>query len=384
MVAEGPTSRAGAGSSPAAGDHVRLLLFSDLRIDTTYEWAPPEIADARREASREALVAVLGEARHRSVDAIACAGDLFNRRTVKPANVQWLAAALRSTGIPVLIAPGNEDFIGPLGGYTAQEWPDNVTVFETQDFSPVEIVDGVMIWGAAHTEAHRARSFLDGARADRPGTNIALFHAAEISGVGRESLADPCAEFDENALERAGFDHALVGHYELPHFGVLHTYAGAPVAHRFGVRGQRGAVVVTIGRDGVVDRELVPISSPDLQDIQVDLSGARSKSDVLRRVGDALNGSSGVVLLVLAGRLAPDIAVTRDDLVRLASTPDSVIVQWDVGVDLDVDQVSDEPTIRGQFVRDVMSGDLAEDRQQRALLIGLRALSGDDHLEGPR
>ena len=360
-----------------------MLLFSDLRLDTTYKWAPPEIAGARREAAREALVAVLGEARQRSVDAIAIAGDLFSRRTVRPANMQWLAAALRSTGVPVLIAPGNEDFIGPLGGYTAHEWPDNVTVFETRDFSPVEMVDGVTIWGAAHTEAHQARSFLDGVRVDRPGTNIALFHGTETGGIGREPLADPCAEFDENALERAGFDHALVGHYERPHLGVLHTYAGAPVAHRFGLRGPHGAVVVTIGRDGVVDRDLVPIGSPDLQDIHVDLSGARSKRDVLRRVGDVLTGSSGVVLLVLDGRLAPDVAVTRDDLVRLAPTPDSVIVQWDVGVDLDVDQVSHEQTIRGQFVRDVVSGDLAEDRQRRALLIGLRALAGEDHLEGP-
>jgi hypothetical protein len=59
------------------------------------------------------------------------------------------------------------------------------------------------------------------------------------------------------------------------------------------------------------------------------------------------------------------------------------MIQWDVNVDIDVDRVSDEVTVRGQFVRDVMTGDLAQERQQRALLIGLRALAGDDELEGP-
>ena len=88
--------------------------------------------------------------------------------------------------------------------------------------------------------------------------------------------------------------------------------------------------------------------------------------------------------VVLVGRLAPDIVVTRDDLVRLAPTPEGVMIQWDVSVDIDVDRVSEEPTIRGQFVRDVISGGLAEERQQRALLIGLRALAGDLELEGPR
>jgi DNA repair protein SbcD/Mre11 len=383
-VVQGGHSSAQGAPAGTVGERLRLLLFSDLRIDTTYEWATPEIADARRKAAREALVAVLGEARHRSVDAIACAGDLFNRRTVKPAHVQWLAAALRSSGVPVLIAPGNEDFIGPLGGYTAQEWPTNVTVFDTQTFEPVEIVKGINIWGAAHTEAHRARSFLDGFHVDRPGINIALFHGTETSGADREPAADPCAAFDQSALDRAGFDHALLGHYDLPHFAARHTYAGAPIAHRFGLRGPRGAVVVTIGADGAINREFVPVSSPILQDVEVDLTGAMSKHDVVRRVKDALSDSSGIVLLVLVGRIAPDIVIPRGDLLGLAPTADDLMIQWDVSVDIDVDRVSDEATIRGQFVRDVMTGDLVQERQQRALLIGLRALAGNDQLEGPR
>lgn len=381
---EGAHSRADAASSPMNGGQFRLLLFSDLRLDTTYSWAPPEIADSRREAAREALVAILGEARRRSVDAIVCAGDLFNRRTVKPASVQWLAAALRSAGVLVLIAPGNDDFVGPLGGYSAQEWPDNVTVFETPDFRPVEVTGGLTIWGAAHTEAHRSRTFLGVAPAVRPGVNLALFHGAEVSGADREPATDPCAEFDERSLQGAGFDHALVGHYDLPHFGHRHTYAGAPIAHGFGLRGPRGAVVVTIAPDGTIDRELVQISSPDLQHIQVDLNGLTSTREVLQRVEAALSDCVGVVLLSLGGRIVPEIVVTRDDLVRLAPIPDGLIVDWGVGVDLDIDRVSDEPTIRGQFVRDVMSGHLTEGREQRALLIGLRALAGTDQLEAPR
>lgn len=125
---------------------LRVLLFSDLHLDRAYEWAPPGIGEARRAAAREALIAILGDARRQGVDAIACAGDLFNRRTVSPANMQWLAAAFRSASVPVLIAPGNDDFIGPLGGYTSHDWPENVTVFDSDRFSPVD-VDGVTIWG---------------------------------------------------------------------------------------------------------------------------------------------------------------------------------------------------------------------------------------------
>ncbi|MGH9761486.1 MAG: metallophosphoesterase family protein, partial [Blastocatellia bacterium] len=40
-----------------------------------------------------------------------------------------------------------------------------------------------------------------------------------------------------------------------------------------------------------------------------------------------------------------------------------------------------EPTVRGQFVKDVMASELGEDERLRVLLTGLRALEGRDDLE---
>lgn len=360
-----------------------MLLFSDLHLDRAYEWAPPGIGEARRAAAREALIAILGDARRQGVDAIACAGDLFNRRTVSPANMQWLAAAFRSASVPVLIAPGNDDFIGPLGGYTSHDWPENVTVFDSDRFSPVD-VDGVTIWGAAHTAAHRSRSFLDGFEVDGRGVNIALFHGAETSGKLREPGADPCAEFDEADLERAGFEHALVGHYQQPHFGRLYTYPGAPIAHAFGPGATGGVVVVTLRHDGSFERDFIPVPSPEMHDVDVDVTGAKSKADVLLQTKGVVAGRSGVIRLSLMGRLSAGIVLTRGDLASLTSSPDNLLIRWNVKVDVDIDDYTEEPTIRGQFLRDLISGDVSNERRDRVLLIGLRALAGHDELEGPR
>jgi DNA repair exonuclease SbcCD nuclease subunit len=363
---------------------VRLLLFSDLHLDRPYLWAPPAIAEARRTAAREALVSLLGEARTRSVDAIACAGDLFDRRTVKPASLRWLTAALRSTGVPVLVAPGNEDYVGPLGGYSSHEWPDNVTVFDTDRFAPVELGSGVTVWAAAHTEAHRTRSLLDGFTVDRQGVNLALFHGADIGGRDREPESDPCATFTEAALERAGIDHALVGHYRHHHFGARHTYPGAPLAHDFGPSATGGAVLVTVTPGGAVDREYFPVPSPGLHEIEVDLTGATSPAEVMSRAGSSLTGWEGVVRVTLTGRLSPDVELRREDFDGLAGPSTAVIVGFRAGVDVDVDTLRDEPTIRGQFVRDVHDAGLADDRRDSVLRIGLRALAGHSELEALR
>jgi DNA repair exonuclease SbcCD nuclease subunit len=364
---------------------VRLLLFSDLLLDRPYEWAPPAVAAARRAAAREALVALLGTARERQVDVIACAGNLFDRRTVAPVTMQWLIAALRSARTQVLVAPGSRDFVGPLGGYSCHFWPENVTVFETDRLAPVEVADGVTVWGAAHTEAHRARSFLDRLEVDRDGVNLALFQGAERVGFEREPDLEQCAPFDEQAIEAAGFDHALVGHYHQPHFGRLHTYPGAAIAHEPGRLATGGAVLVTLLSDGTVDREHIELASPALHEVEVDLTGVRSVRDALKRTGAALDGCSGVVRLRLTGSVSPDIVLQREDLVGLAPTVDDLLLDWRVDIDIDLDDLADEQTVRGQFVRDVLgASNLSEESRQRVLLIGLRALAGSDVLEGPR
>ncbi len=371
--------------SPQRDGRLRLLLFSDLLLDCPYEWAPPALADARRTAAREALVELLGTARQHGVDVIACAGDLFDRRTVRPDTIQWLIAAFRSAGVRVLIAPGNRDFVGPLGGYTRHEWPNNVSIFDTDRFAPVEVADCVTIWGAGHTEAHRDRSFLDRFDVDRDGVNFALFHGAERSGFEREPYLDACATFEEAAIGRAGFDHALVGHYQQPCLGRLHTYPGAPIAHGFGAKPAGGAVLVTLQNDGSIEREYLGLTSPELHDVEVDLSGVRSTKDAIRRAQDAVGDRSGTLRLRLVGRVPPNLLLQREQFLGLGASADELLLEWDAEVDVDLEQLADEQTVRGQFVRDVLSSArLTDELRQRVLLVGLRALAGSDALEAPR
>lgn len=363
---------------------VRVLLFSDLQLDRPYEWAPPAVADARRNACREALVELLSVARSHDVDVVACAGDLFERRSVRPGTMRWLIAALRSASVPVLIAPGNRDFVGPLGGYSEHEWPENVTVFESERFSPWNGGEGVTIWGAAHTEPHRARSFFDGFQVDRDGLNLALFHGAERSGFDRESGTDPCAQFDERDIEANGFNHALVGHYQKAHFGSMHTYPGAPIAHDFGDSGTGGAAVLTLSEDGIVDRRFLEVSSPGVYTVEIDVTGSKSIEDVLRRVASR-GERDGMTRLRLVGRLHPDIVLTREELLASIGGNYELSIEWTAEVDIESDQLANEETVRGQFVRDVLAAShLGAERQQHVLLIGLRALAGSDVLEGPR
>jgi hypothetical protein len=81
--------------------------------------------------------------------------------------------------------------------------------------------------------------------------------------------------------------------------------------------------------------------------------------------------------------VSPEIELRREDFLRLVSSADDLLLDWDADVDLD--ELADEQTVRGQFVRDVLaSGHISDNRREHVLLIGLRALAGSDVLEGPR
>jgi hypothetical protein len=49
----------------------------------------------------------------------------------------------------------------------------------------------------------------------------------------------------------------------------------------------------------------------------------------------------------------------------------------------DLETIRSEPTVRGQFVRDVLAAGFAPDHERRVLTTGLRALDGRDDLEVP-
>ncbi len=291
--------------------------------------------------------------------------------------------ALEAAGMPVLIAPGNDDWLGPRMGFTQHTWPSNVTIFNEETFTPYPVTDGLTIWGTAHRRGHGDRSFFHGAQVDRGGMNLALFHAAERSGLDREPLLDPCRAFDEAEIGQAGFDHALVGHYQRHHLGDLHTYPGAPLPHDPALGPTGGVVELELSGDDRVKAEFVPIPTSPLQDVEVDLSGASDDRAVQQRVATAIQVLAGTVRIRLIGIVSIDINIRPHALGELATEADrAFVVTDDLRVETHEEARIDEPTVRGAFIRLVLDApELPDGQRQRVLEAGLRALDGQDALQ---
>ncbi|MFD4675049.1 exonuclease SbcCD subunit D [Lentzea sp. NPDC058450] len=218
---------------------MKLLLFADLHLDTRFPSAGPE----RRQALRETLGHIVDLAQESEVDAMLCAGDLYEHERCSPSTASFLQSSF-DCPIPVFLVPGNDDWYGPHSVYQQVDWTPNVHVFSSGSLTPVELADGVTLWGAANVGPGPARDVLDGFAVNRGGVNLALCHGSAPGDVAI-----------------TGLDHAFLGHVHTPEHAAHYTFPGNPDPLTPGETGERGAVLCTVNEDGSVSREVFDVSA---------------------------------------------------------------------------------------------------------------------------
>ena len=366
---------------------MKIVHFADLHLDAGFAWAGADgkVARQRRQSLRDSLRRIAALVRDIDAGALFCGGDLYEHDRVTPDTARFLQATFADLAPrPVYLAPGNHDWYGPDSLYALVDWSPNVHIFVEPRLNPVSLADGLTLWGAAHCAPANTGNFFDGFRADSPGVHVALCHAAERTGLAEQGGdKQPHAAFDAEDIERAGVAHAFLGHYHRPRDAARHTYPGNPDPLAFGEDGERGAVVATIAADGTLTRQRHDVATTAAHDLRLDVTGCASQQDVRNRLTQAADGRHGVARLTVEGELHPEVDLREEDLRQaLHELFDAAQVRFGaLHVGYDIEEIGREPTVRGQFVRDVQAAGLPEDEARRVLAAGLRALAGRDDLE---
>ena len=366
---------------------MKLLAFSDVHLDSKFGWASRDVARRQRQRLREGVTWAFERARAEGAAAVLIGGDLFEHELVAPDTVAFLRRTFEQSGLPVFAAPGNHDYADKESPYRRVDWPDNVHVFRETRFTPAPLADGVTIWGAAHRKPADTRGFFDdgfrvGTSADGEspgggdGVHIAVFHGEERhAAFGGQYRHAP---FDGDRIAAAGFDHAVVGHSHKPADRPTWTRLGS--LERLKFNEVYGSAVTLEIEDGRVTRRRLDPRPPALHTLSVDLTEVENPGQARDRVRDALSGMAGAARLRLIGE-PDDLHLHEDDFATSSfELPDGI---EQVLVDIsgltppyDLEQIEQEPTVRGMFVRRVREGDLDPETERIVLLAGLRALDG--------
>jgi exonuclease SbcD len=153
----------------------------------------------------------------------------------------------------------------------------------------------------------------------------------------------------------------------------------------FGETGMRGVVLVTVNGDGSVARQRFAVATSAVHDVTVDLTGVTHSGEVPARVLDAVAALSGVARVTVGGEIGPEVDLRLQDIVAACPAHLDALVPrlGAVTVSYNFDELEKEPTVRGQFVRDVRADTtISEEQRRKVLITGLRALHGRrDELE---
>lgn len=363
-----------------------IVHFADLHLDTPFRQGGPAIARRRRQHLRDVLVAVVDLTLEVKADALFCGGDLYEHEMTAPDTGDFIRSQFeRLDTVPVLVAPGNHDWLGPTSIYRQTRWSPNVHIFDSRELRPWELADGFTIWGGAHLVPASSPGFLEAFRVDRDGVNVGLFHGSLRSGLSFQGEGkQPHAPFDADQIPASGLRHAFVGHFHQPSDGEWHTYPGNPEPLTFGELGERGVVIAEIAQDGSVTRTRRRVARSSVDDITVDITHCSNAQEIRDLVQAELSGRSGYIRLTLEGDLEHDVPLATDDFDSLAPNLDGLVVRLgNITPAYDIDAIAEQTgTVRGRFVEDVRAATGLDDETRRRILItGLRALDGRSDLD---
>ncbi len=293
----------------------RFVHAADIHLDSPLKGLAGQegsTAERVRTATREALDQLISLAIEENVSFLVIAGDLYDGswRDYKTGLFYvGQMGRLNKVGIPVYLLHGNHDAESQIT--KRLELPDNVHVFgarvpETFDLGELSV--------ALHGQSFRQRDVTENLVLNYPAPvsgafNIGVLHTS-LGGMGGHANYAPCSIDD---LVNKGYDYWALGHVhqaavlrEEPHIVFPGNLQGRHVREI----GAKGANLVTVEDNEIVDLASVPCDVVRWLVLSVSLSDADSMGDVTERVRDALlsavaNDADGRLLacrVVLEGR----------------------------------------------------------------------------------
>lgn len=353
---------------------MKLLHAADFHLDAPFAALSPEKAALRREEGRALLGRLAHLASRHGADLVLLAGDLFDGQTVYRETLDALTQALGEIPCPVFIAPGNHDPFTPASPYAALTWPENVTIFTSEEvFSKPLPQLGCVVHGVGFCHSRVDIDLLAGFQAPHDGLlHIGVVHGDVCKG---NSLYNPMGE---NTLFSSHLDYLALGHIHTPS-GLQKTgetfwaYPGCPEGHGFDELGERGCLLLEVDKSGT-RAEFLPLSTRSYLEVPVDVTGKQ----VLAAAREALAAQrpQDCVKLILTGQT--DEVFTPDSLEgKLAGQVFALRVKDRTRPQIDLARRAREDTLTGAFLKAM--GRCDQPQAQLALRFGLAALEqGED------
>lgn len=234
---------------------LKILHSADWHLDSPFGGFSEKQRSLLKEEQRKLPGKIADLCIRENCDLMLLSGDLFDGIPCRD-TVENVKKALKASGVPVLISPGNHDFCGPGSPWLEEEWPENVFVFTGRlEYVTISALN-CRIYGAGYRSMD-CEPLLTGFHAEGNETyKIAVLHGDAMQ------VNSPYNPITVAQVRASGLDYLALGHIHKAgafHAGAtLCAWPGCPMGRGWDETGEKGVCIVTLGE------------TPDIQPVSLD------------------------------------------------------------------------------------------------------------------
>ena len=354
---------------------MKIIHCSDLHLDSALRSnLSPEKAAERGAELCTSFGRMVRYAVREGVDAVLIAGDLFDSAHVSARTSDFVLEQICSAPhVTFFCIRGNHDEYHPA--FADRKLPGNLVTFGPQWASHR---CGDVVITAMQPEGSGWLSLYGDLKLNPQDLNIVMLHGQISTQPGTEQIALPL-------LRDKHIHYLALGHlhgYQQAALDLSGTYcySGCLEGRGFDECGQKGFVLLETG-GGRIRSRFVPFAARQLHEIIVDISGAETVTQILQRMEVAAEEipQADLVKFVLQG--AYTLQTQKDPVFwckALAHRFWFVKIKDESRLKIDPEDYVHDASLKGEFVRLVLSSGRDETEQARLIACGIHALSGEE------
>lgn len=350
---------------------MKIIHTADLHLDSRLETNMDRSkAQKRRKELVTAFENVVDYAQKNGVRLFIIAGDMFDSEKVTEATVTTVASIIESAkDVDFLVLSGNHDSKNPFKILSVL--PQNLRFFS--DTWQYYNYDNVTVGGINLTE-HNLNVAFEGVDFDKTRYNIAVMHG------------DINCDIRLSSLRLKNIDYLALGHLHEHSIGKIdergtYAYSGCLESRGFDECGKKGFVL--LDTDTKTAEFITDYNIRTMYALPVDITGLLNYAQIKEAVAAELskNGveAKDMVKIILTGSYTLE---TVKDLPQLETYLKSNFffskLRDNSTMQINIDDYKNDISLKGEFVRQVLSSSLSDEEKDAVTLCGIRLIRGED------
>ncbi len=350
---------------------MKIIHVSDLHFDSLIENSLDPVKTIERKSEILFTFKRLANyANDNGINAIIISGCMFDRERISIKTRNFVLSIINDfKDIDFIFAPSNKYEYELL--LENETLPNNFYVFDTK-WSNITY-ENINISGIVFNDASKTYLY-ETLNLDKEKINIVL-----LNGKLNED------EISLEKLKNKNINYLALGGSNIFEEGQIdskgiYCYPGFLEGHNFKDLGPKGFVLLNIENDKI-EHKFIPFAKREIKEVSLNITGLDSWTDVRKKLSIQLKDVSkeDLILLKLQGKYNLSL-VKKLDLLTDSLNEEFYYVKVldESSLEIDPKVYEKEVSLKGEFIRNVLSKDLDEDKKNEIIEYGIKALMKED------